>query len=84
MVIQVACTVPIAKNLFGGQPFEGINFSEWKGNANIPLLADFDDDSADSDPAYMHGKHGFSLFFCNFFASLYVSPNRYIPSNHGR
>ena len=45
---------------------------------------DFDDDSADSDPAYMHGKHGLSLFFCNFFASLYVSPNRYIPSNHGR
>ena len=39
MVIQVSCTVPIAKNLFRGQPFEGINFSEWKGNANIPLLA---------------------------------------------
>ena len=39
MVIQVSCTVPIAKNLSGGQPFEGINFSEWKGNANIPLLA---------------------------------------------
>ena len=39
MVIQVSCTVPIGKNLFRGQPFEGINFSEWKGNANIPLLA---------------------------------------------
>ena len=39
MVIQVSCTVPIAKNLFRGQPFEGINFSEWKGNVNIPLLA---------------------------------------------
>jgi len=39
VVIQFSCTVPIAKNLFRGQPFEGINFSEWKGNANIPLLA---------------------------------------------
>ena len=40
MVVQVSCTVPIAKNLFRGQPFEGINFSDWKGgNANIPLLA---------------------------------------------
>lgn len=28
---------------------------------------DFDDDSADSDLAYMHGKHGLSLFFLLFF-----------------
>ena len=33
---------------------------------------DFDDDSADSDLAYMHGKHGLSLFFFVIFSPLYM------------
>ena len=33
---------------------------------------DFDDDSADSDPVYMHGKHGLSLFFFVIFSLLYM------------
>ena len=33
---------------------------------------DFDDDSADSDLAYMHGKHGLSLFFFVIFSLLYM------------
>ena len=36
---------------------------------------DFDDDSADSDPAYMHGKHGLSLFFVIFLLLYMLAQN---------
>ena len=46
---------------------------------------DFDDNSIDSDPAYYTSGYtcmvsAALLRFCNIFASLYVSPNRSIPS----
>ena len=87
VVIQASCTVPIAKNLFRGQPFEGINFSGWKGNANIPLLAVpriLMTIPPAVTPHTCMVSTGCPFFFCNFFASLYVSPNRCIPSNQGR
>ena len=33
---------------------------------------DFDENSADSKLAYMHGKHGLSLFLCVIFSLLYM------------
>ena len=84
---QVSCTVPIAMNLFRGQPFEGINFSELKRNANIPHLAVpwiLTKIPLTVTPHTCMISTGCPFFFFNFFASLYVSTNRCIPSNHGR
>ena len=62
-------------NLFRGQLFEGINFSEWKGNANIPLLAVPRILTTIPPTVTSHTcmvSTGCPFFFCNFFASLYV------------